>query len=77
MGQPRRLLGNVDEAILDGRLRMQANGLVAFWNIPRHGIHSVGDEVLDQLVPDAWSSIRTTLALRFCNCARTARSRFG
>ena len=48
--QPRRGLGDVDEAIVDHRgLRVQTHDLVAGRLVARDGVAAIGDQLLDQL----------------------------
>ena len=68
----------VDEAILDGYgLRVQAHDLVAMGLVSRDARKARVDKVLDQLVPDALSSIRMVIGLKRSACSRTARLRLG
>src|SRR6516162_7175367 len=50
LGEPRRVFGNTDEAVLDDRgLRMHAHDLVGGRLVPRHTITAILDQLLDQL----------------------------
>src|SRR5215472_8506642 len=49
-GEPGRVLGNADKAVLDHRgLGMHAHDLVGGWLIPGHAITALPDRLLDQL----------------------------
>src|SRR5215472_7649270 len=49
-GEPGRVLGNADKAVLDHRgLGMHAHDLVGGWLIPGHTITALPDQLLDQL----------------------------
>src|SRR6516162_11054154 len=50
LGEPRRVFGNTDEAVLDHRgLRMHAHDLVGGRLVPRHTIAAILDQLLYQL----------------------------
>ncbi len=52
IGEPRRLLGHEDEAVLDhGRLRVEPHDLVAVRGKARDMRKAVADQVLDELRP--------------------------
>jgi hypothetical protein len=62
-GEPWRGLGDADKAVLDRRcLRVHAHGLVAVRFVARDAMAAIGDQIWISWVPEALSSISTTLA---------------